>query len=386
MAFADSKNRADLGLTIDIPDVPLFGMMAASGGSSPYHESVLIPDIRAPTTPISPGPTSIFSPFPGSPPGPFSPAGIGGSLFSSSQGVFGPFSTSQQVAPIGNYGLFNSMTDVSTASTAENQTNQEVSGEGEELVKAVVEELGYISLHLRHGVRVDVAPNQAIRVFNPQKSVTLALTGCGTQMAMVHPNGRVLQYNNRIEVQVENYPSIKNAKMWPKGISFSSNNRALVYLVDAAGARSTTDSFHDLYRENIADTIFDRSTQLLTSTYSATIGRCVKDLEEANYWRTPDDELDCWTINNVNIRQTRDGLVTIDRKLGNELFSLRTSPSNGKVRLSSSFIYLTASMGDEAHVFVKSNERRIHYNGAAFVVRNAGHSAGFDETGLLRIW
>ena len=86
------------------------------------------------------------------------------------------------------------------------------------------------------------------------------------------------------------------------------------------------------------------------------------------------------------ILQTADGLVTVDRQHGNEKFSLRTSPSNGKVRLGSSFLYLTASMGDEAHVFIKSNERRIHYNGQAFVVRNAGHSAGFDESGLLRIW
>ena len=37
-------------------------------------------------------------------------------------------------------------------------------------------------------------------------------------------------------------------------------------------------------------------------------------------------------------------------------------------------------MGDEAHVFIKSNERRIHYNGTAFVVRNAGHSAGRTPT------
>ena len=127
---------------------------------------------------------------------------------------------------------------------------------GSQGIKAVVEEQGYISLHLRYNVQVNIAPNQAIRVVNNRKSITLALSGCATQMAMVHPQGRVLQYNSRIEIQTENYPSIKNAKMWPRGVSFTSNNRALVYLVDQAGARSTTDTFHDLYADNIADSKF----------------------------------------------------------------------------------------------------------------------------------
>ena len=120
-------------------------------------------------------------------------------------------------------------------------------------------------------------------------------------------------------------------------------------------------------------------------SYATTIEKSIRDLEQADYWRT-DQDLDCWLINNVSIKQTPDGLVSVERKHGNEHFVLKTSPGNGKVRLQSSFLYLTASMGDEAHIFVKSNDRRIHYNGTAFVVRNAGHSAGFDETGLLRIW
>lgn len=34
--------------------------------------------------------------------------------------------------------------------------------------------------------------------------------------------------------------------MWYKGISFTSENCALVYLVDTAGTRTTTDTFTDL--------------------------------------------------------------------------------------------------------------------------------------------
>ena len=52
---------------------------------------------------------------------------------------------------------------------------------------------------------------------------------------------------------------------------------------------------------------------------------------------------------------------SVERKYGNELFSIKTSPTNGKARLESSFIYVTASYGSEAHLFVKSKDRRIHH-------------------------
>ena len=40
------------------------------------------------------------------------------------------------------------------------------------------------------------------------------------------------------------------------GISFTANNCTLVYLVDVAGARTTSDMFHDLYENNVAETLF----------------------------------------------------------------------------------------------------------------------------------
>ena len=45
------------------------------------------------------------------------------------------------------------------------------------------------------------------------------------------------------------------------------------------------------------------SSQVLVSTYHATIEKCIRDLEEAQYWRTPDTQLDCWLINGVSIKQ-----------------------------------------------------------------------------------
>jgi hypothetical protein len=179
--------------------------------------------------------------------------------------------------------------------------------------------------------------------------------------------------------------------MWPRGISFTSNCQALVYLVDEAGARSTSDSFHDLYYQNVADSIFNYSLVDFNNSYDPSkdmspIDRSIEALERAEYERSEDTGLDCWIFGDIIITQTQDGLVSVERRYGREVFVLKTSPSNGKARLGNSFMYVTASMGQEAHLFVKSNDRRIHYNGSAFVVRNAGHSAGFDDDNKLRIW
>ena len=48
----------------------------------------------------------------------------------------------------------------------------------------------------------------------------------------------------------------KKLQISPLGTSFTANNCTLVYLVDEAGARTTTDTFHDLFENNIADTLF----------------------------------------------------------------------------------------------------------------------------------
>ncbi len=120
-------------------------------------------------------------------------------------------------------------------------------------IKAVVEKPGYISLRLRFDVNVDVAPNQAVRVINNRKGVTLSLSGCGRQAALMHPKGRMLQVDDKIEVQSQDDYSIKSAKMWPRGISFTGSNCALTYLVDQGGVRSTTDTFHDLYAMHLVN-------------------------------------------------------------------------------------------------------------------------------------
>ena len=251
-------------------------------------------------------------------------------------------------------------------------------------VTAVVEQPGFISLRMRHGVVLDISSNMAVRLTNTSKESSISLSSCTTQMALVHPKGRMLQYGPRVEVQCEDNISVKNAKIYPRGVSFTANNMALVYLLDEAGARSTSDMFHDLYATQIADTLFMESCQ----REGQAVITSIQQLDKARYWRTQGN-VDCWVMGPVFIQQTEDGLVIVERETQQgDKFLLKSSPSNGKVKLNSPFVQMTASLGTESHLFLRSMDRRLHYSGETkvFTVRNAGHSAGFDEEGILRIF
>ena len=253
-----------------------------------------------------------------------------------------------------------------------------------EEVTCTVEPEGHLRLHLKAGVTLDISPTLALRLRNTQQDSSLALSSCSTQLALVHPRGRLLQYGPRIEVQIDDSISVKNAKIHPKGVSFTANNCALVYLLDEAGARSTSDMFHDLHASDIVDTLFLESSQRSGGREVAVMAG-VQMLEQVKYWREAEDH---WTIRGVHVRQTRDGLVTVERRAGGDTLLLRTSPNNGKVRFESRLVAVTASLGEDSHLFLRAGDRRLHYNGQStvFTARNAGHSAGFDEAGMLRIF
>jgi len=251
-------------------------------------------------------------------------------------------------------------------------------------ITAVVEQPGLVSFKLRYGMEFDISANKAIMLKNISRGSNICVSSCSTQVAIEHPKGRMLQYGSRLEIQCEDMISVKNAKIFHRGISFTANNMALVYLLDEAGARSTSDMFHDLYATQIAEMLFMESCSKQVDGVTDSI----RLLDNARYWRTGDN-IDCWVIGPVFIQQKEDGLVIVEKETqhGNKIV-LKSSPSNGKIKYEAETLQMTASMGTESHLFLRSMDRRLHYNGETmvFTVRNAGHSAGFDEKGSLRIF
>lgn len=106
-------------------------------------------------------------------------------------------------------------------------------------------------------------------------------------------------------------------------------------------------------------------------------------LQSSTYWCN-EDGTEVYDINGFRISQAPDGLVRVTR--ANNKCLIRTSPGNGSATLTTPYIHCTASLGQTPHLFVRRGERRMHFDGSSFVVRNAGHSAGFDENNLLKVY
>ncbi|XP_024945082.1 uncharacterized protein LOC107271848 [Cephus cinctus] len=244
---------------------------------------------------------------------------------------------------------------------------------------AVATPHGTISLRLHNRIRVDMTIDRAVRVINFKNNIVLSLSGSGAAAALLHPNGRIYQYGSRVEILAHDvHGNNKYAKMWYKGVSFTSEQCALVYLVDAAGTRTTTDMFSDMSQDFSLSVFFSDSRH-----GPACFQEAATALGAAQYWLT-DEGVENWIINNVRVSQTPDGLVRIARN--SNKYQLRTSPSNGTASLTTPFLHCTASLGQTSHLFVRRGERRMHYDGTSFIVRNAGHSAGFDDNNQLKVY
>jgi len=245
-------------------------------------------------------------------------------------------------------------------------------------------EQGFIRVALRRRVFVDISEQMDIRLINAEKMSTMVISSQADQMAIIHPQGRVLQHGQIIEMQVFDSASVKNAKLHRGGVSFTSSKLLLVYLLDQVGARSTGEMFHDLYATEITDVLFSKNNCF----HVKSVEERIQQLGGIRFWKSNSNVDNIVIGKTVEIRQTEDGLVTVERILSGEKVMMRSSPTNGKVKINTPGVLLTASLGTEAHLFLRSRERRIHYDGVSFkfIVRNAGHSAGFDEDGNLRIY
>ncbi|XP_033255255.1 uncharacterized protein LOC117194900 [Drosophila miranda] len=171
---------------------------------------------------------------------------------------------------------------------------------------------------------------------------------------------------------------VRYAKMWYKGVSFTSEACALIYLVDTAVTRTTTDTFTDLTKDYTLAVFYDDSRH--GPSYMAE----AHDVIANSAYTCTEDGTEIYDINGFRITQAADGLVKVTR-VDNKCL-IRTSPGNGSATLTTPGIHCTASLGKTSHLFVRRNEKRMHFDGSCFIVRNAGHSAGFNENNLLIVY
>ncbi|XP_065086280.1 uncharacterized protein fest [Ochlerotatus camptorhynchus] len=242
---------------------------------------------------------------------------------------------------------------------------------------------GIIQLQLRDAVSIEMTVDRSIKVVNSQVRITMALSSTGTSMALKHPNGIVFQNGSRVDIvaydgRMKN-SFVRYAKMWQKGISLTCEGCALIYLVDAAGTRTTSDMINIDMNTDYISPVFHHGSRIGSQFYE----EANQIAQSVNFW-LDDDGTEIFHLNGFRIQQTMDGLVKVTRMTNR--CNLRTSPTNGSATVTTPYIHCTASMGQTSHLFVRREERRMHFDGNSFVVRNAGHSAGFDDCNRLRVY
>jgi hypothetical protein len=91
--------------------------------------------------------------------------------------------------------------------------------------------------------------------------------------------------------------------MWYKGVSFTSRQCALVYLVDAAGTRTTFERFSNMTQDFSLSVFFNGSCH-----GPCYIQEAISILQGTQYWIT-ENGTEKFVINKVRVSQTCDGLV-----------------------------------------------------------------------------
>ncbi|XP_052892592.1 uncharacterized protein LOC128300536 [Anopheles moucheti] len=242
---------------------------------------------------------------------------------------------------------------------------------------------GVIQLRLRDSITVDMTADGSVKVVNGNHNIAIAISSDTLATAMHHPNGIVFQNGPRVDIAAvdarRKYPYIRFAKMWHKGISLTSARYALIYLVDSAGTRTTSDMISMDMEADYVNQVFFNGVIPAAHNYADQW----QIIQNSSYQLGQEGSLQ-FQVNGFRITQSGDGLVKIYRS--NNRCSIRTSPTNGCATVTTNSIHCTASLGTSSHLFVRREERRMHFDGATFIVRNAGHSAGFDELDRLRVY
>ncbi|XP_070494465.1 uncharacterized protein fest [Chironomus tepperi] len=233
-----------------------------------------------------------------------------------------------------------------------------------------------VELRLRYGVRVFVSVEGGVLVENGD--IRIAVSSNKFSSALEHPMGAITQTGDRADVVaydgLENNTFIRYAKIWKDCIALTARGCALIYLVDTAGTRTTSEQVNREWSHDYCRDIYLEGMNL-------------RNIAQTNYaasqyrYRVDDDGNEIFHVCNVRVTQSEDGMVRIQ----SEPFSIRTSVENRNVTLKTPLIHCTASMGTSPHLFVRMNERRVHFDGTNFVARNMGHSSSFDGANNLRI-
>lgn len=110
------------------------------------------------------------------------------------------------------------------------------------------------------------------------------------------------------------------------------------------------------------------------------ISACLRILQNVKFWKNKDGT-ENWVLNGFRVTKEKSGCIRVARDLLQYKFRL---DRNGTCSLSTPNIHCTAALG--GHIYAKSGDKKIHYDGQNFIVKNGSHSGGFDRNTQLKLF
>lgn len=237
----------------------------------------------------------------------------------------------------------------------------------------VVTNYGTVSFILKHGMRVDITMDYAVRVVNFPMHCTAAIDGPGDRSCVCHPCGRAIQEGATVDMAY----GTRLAKIARRGVTFTALDHGLVYLVDASGTKSTTERFHNLGYDIPMGVFYSNSQPGMDI-----VEDCFDLISRARQ-RTTENGDEVWIVNGVRIKQTAWGDVQVSRDSGRRV--IWSSPTAGTISVTTPAVKMAVTCDPTRYFFVRAGQKRISGTWDRFAVRNGSQRAGFDHRGRLTL-
>lgn len=236
----------------------------------------------------------------------------------------------------------------------------------------IVTNYGTVTILLRHLIRIDISPRQAVYVTNSPAYCVAVINGAGNKSCVIHPNGKVLQDGKEIHMETFN----RTAKITNRGIVFTSTDLCLSYIVDASGTKTTSEKFRNFSYDFSLEVFCDSMMQ-------NDVVECHKMVNEStykSYWNG--DEV--WTIGGLRIKQNRTGDVKVTRN--RERYIIRSSPITGQVTVKTLQMETIIGRYPDNYLFVRKGDKKVTAGVTEFVVQNGSQKAGINNAGEVTLF
>lgn len=199
--------------------------------------------------------------------------------------------------------------------------------------------------------RVDFVAGGGVRIYNYSSKSAVYFNDMNEEVAAISPYGRVHRYKDIVTGMVEG----KVSKMALRGVSFTAQGKPIVYLVDNAGCKSTTDKFRFLFGDMTSQILLRRR---LTGPKAKQIVQNLIDEIRKESDSPEGNGLERWSIANFVFTLTPTGVLTVIKP--NSRFYVAID-MNGQVKVKIDRI--TLILRNQFALFVKFNSGTHNLNG-----------------------